>query len=78
MLKQTSLLAIKEREDFLLNLMSSPGSGKTTVLIKTIEMLRDELKIGVMEADIDSAVDAEKCHRQELSYTNSYFRSLSS
>lgn len=53
-------LLLKKEKTFLLNLMSSPGSGKTTVLIKTIEMLRDELKIGVMEADIDSAVDAEK------------------
>ena len=39
--------------------MSSPGSGKTTTLLRTIEALRDEFRIGVMEADIDSAVDAE-------------------
>ena len=39
--------------------MSSPGSGKTTTLVKTIELLKHDLKIGVMEADIDSAVDAE-------------------
>ena len=43
---------------FLLNLMSSPGSGKTTTLTRTIEALRDEMKIAVMEADIDSDVDA--------------------
>lgn len=43
---------------FLLNLMSSPGSGKTTTLVRTIEALRDELRIGIMEADIDSDVDA--------------------
>lgn len=43
---------------FLLNLMSSPGSGKTTTLCRTIEALRDEFRIGVMEADIDSDVDA--------------------
>ncbi len=43
---------------FLLNLMSSPGSGKTTTLVRTIESLRDELRIGIMEADIDSDVDA--------------------
>lgn len=43
---------------FLLNLMSSPGSGKTTTLTRTIEALRDELSIAVMEADIDSDVDA--------------------
>lgn len=43
---------------FLLNLMSSPGAGKTSTLKRTISMLKDELKIGVMEADIDSDVDA--------------------
>ena len=50
---------LKERGIFLLNLMSSPGSGKTTTLTRTIEALRDEKKIGVMEADIDSDVDAK-------------------
>ena len=50
---------LKEEKTFLLNLMSSPGSGKTTTLLRTLEKLKDELKIGVMEADIDSAVDAE-------------------
>lgn len=49
---------LKEKGIFLLNLMSSPGSGKTTTLTKTIEALKDEYKIGVMEADIDSDVDA--------------------
>ncbi|BBF44883.1 [NiFe] hydrogenase nickel incorporation-associated protein HypB [Lachnospiraceae bacterium KM106-2] len=49
---------LKEKGVFLLNLMSSPGSGKTTTLTRTIEALRDTLKIGVMEADIDSDVDA--------------------
>lgn len=49
---------LAEKKTFLLNLMSSPGSGKTTTLTATIERLRDELKIGVMEADIDSDVDA--------------------
>ena len=49
---------LKEKRIFLLNLMSSPGSGKTTTLTRTIERLRDEFKIGVMEADIDSDVDA--------------------
>ena len=44
---------------FLLNLMSSPGSGKTTTLSRTIEKLRDKLNIGIMEADIDSDVDAK-------------------
>ena len=50
---------LKKEKTCLMNLMSSPGSGKTTTLLRTIEMLRDEFKIGVMEADIDSAVDAE-------------------
>ena len=49
---------LKEKGVFLLNLMSSPGSGKTTPLTRTIEALKDEMKIGVMEADIDSDVDA--------------------
>jgi len=50
---------LKEKKVFLLNLMSSPGSGKTTTLTKTIEALKDKVKIGVMEADIDSDVDAK-------------------
>ena len=49
---------LKERGIFLLNLMSAPGSGKTTTLKRTVELLKDELRIGVMEADIDSDVDA--------------------
>lgn len=50
---------LKERGTFLLNLMSSPGSGKTTTLLRTIEALKEEIRIGVMEADIDSDVDAD-------------------
>ena len=50
---------LKREKTFLLNLMSSPGSGKTTTLLRTIEILKDRLRMGVMEADIDSAVDAE-------------------
>lgn len=49
---------LRQENTFLLNLMSSPGSGKTTTLTKTINELKDELRIGVMEADIDSDVDA--------------------
>lgn len=49
---------LKKKKLFLLNLMSSPGSGKTTTLSRTIECLKERLKIGVMEADIDSDVDA--------------------
>ena len=51
---------LKEKGVFLLNLMSSPGSGKTTTLISTINALKDKIKIAVMEADIDSDVDAIK------------------
>lgn len=51
---------LKKDRTFLLNLMSSPGSGKTTTLLRVIEKLKEDMRIGVMEADIDSAVDAEK------------------
>lgn len=50
---------LKAQKTFLLNLMSSPGSGKTTTLLRTVGSLKERLRIGVMEADIDSAVDAE-------------------
>ncbi len=50
---------LKEKGIFLLNLMSSPGSGKTTTLKQTVARLKDKWKIGVMEADIDSDVDAK-------------------
>lgn len=50
---------LKKEKTFLLNLMSAPGSGKTTTLKATIERLKNDLKIGVMEADIDSDVDAK-------------------
>ena len=50
---------LKQNKTFLLNLMSSPGSGKTTTLRQTIARLKDEYKMGVMEADIDSDVDAK-------------------
>ncbi len=49
---------LKQKGLYLLNLMSSPGSGKTTTLTRVIERLKDALRIGVMEADIDSDVDA--------------------
>ena len=51
---------LKKKGVFLLNLMSSPGSGKTTTLIQTINRLKDKIRIAVMEADIDSDVDAIK------------------
>ena len=50
---------MKSQKTFLMNLMSSPGSGKTTTLTGTLNALKDDLKIGVMEADIDSDVDAD-------------------
>ncbi|MBR5640896.1 MAG: hydrogenase nickel incorporation protein HypB [Firmicutes bacterium] len=50
---------LKEMKTFLLNLMSSPGSGKTTLLKQVLGRLKDEMRIGVMEADIDSDVDAK-------------------
>ena len=49
---------LKEKQTFLLNLMSSPGSGKTSLLLKLAEELKGKVKLGVVEADIDSAVDA--------------------
>ena len=51
---------LKEKKVFLLNLMSSPGSGKTTMLLALSRALKGRVRMGVMEADIDSAVDAEK------------------
>lgn len=54
---------LKEEKTFLLNLMSSPGSGKTTTLLALADKLKGEMKIGVMEADIDSSVDAEAMTR---------------
>lgn len=52
-------MQLKEDKTFLINLMSSPGSGKTTMLLALAEKLAGKVKLGVMEADIDSAVDAE-------------------
>lgn len=59
--RQAQLLreGLKKDRTFLLNLMSSPGSGKTTTLVKTIDALKGQMKIGIMEADIDSDVDAK-------------------
>lgn len=58
--KQADLLRdeLKKDKTFLLNLMSSPGSGKTTTVLRTIEALKEEMRIGILEADIDSEVDA--------------------
>jgi len=50
---------LKKKDTYLINIMSSPGSGKTMTLVSTIKALKDEMKIGVMEADVDSDVDAK-------------------
>ena len=50
---------LKKEKTFLLNLMSSPGSGKTTTLLRTIDILAGKYRMGIMEADIDSSVDAK-------------------
>jgi hydrogenase nickel incorporation protein HypB len=57
---------LRKNKTFLLNLMASPGAGKTSLILRTIEALRDELKIGILEADIDSMVDAEKIAAQGI------------
>ncbi len=51
---------MKADHTFMINLMASPGAGKTTLLLRTIEALKSKYKIGVMEADIEATVDAEK------------------
>lgn len=51
---------LSKEKTFLINLMSSPGAGKTSLILKTLEGLKNELQVGVIEADIDSMVDAEK------------------
>ena len=58
---------MQERRTYLLNLMSSPGAGKTTLILKTIEKLRDEFRMGVIEGDIAAMVDAEKIAAQGIS-----------
>ena len=69
-LADNDALAKKIREDlrkektFLMNLMASPGAGKTSLVIQTIRNLKEKLRIGVMEADIDSMVDAEKVAKE--------------
>jgi len=55
---------LSKEKTFLINLMSSPGAGKTSLILKTFEGLKSELRIGVIEADIDSMVDAEKVAAQ--------------
>lgn len=50
--------ALREKKAFMINVMSSPGSGKTTMLVATVRALKDQMRIGVIEADVDSDVDA--------------------
>lgn len=50
--------ALREKKAFMINVMSSPGSGKTTMLVATIRALKDQMRVGVIEADVDSDVDA--------------------
>jgi hydrogenase nickel incorporation protein HypB len=57
---------LKSKKVFMVNLMASPGSGKTSLILKTIEALRKDLTIGVIEADIDSKVDSEKIAAQGI------------
>ena len=52
--------ANRQKGTFMINIMASPGAGKTTTLLRTIDMLREEFRIGVLEADIEASVDAEK------------------
>ncbi len=54
-----SRAALREKNAFLINVMSSPGSGKTTTLVRTIEALKSDMAVGVIEADVDSDVDAK-------------------
>ena len=51
---------LRSKNTMLLNLMSSPGSGKTSLILRTVEGLKGSVRLGVIEADIDSTVDAEK------------------
>ena len=57
---------LKEKNVFFINLMASPGAGKTTLLTKTIEALKDTYRIGVMEADVDSSVDAQTIEKLDV------------
>ncbi|MBQ1757741.1 MAG: hydrogenase nickel incorporation protein HypB, partial [Erysipelotrichaceae bacterium] len=54
---------LKDRNVYMINLMGSPGSGKTSTLLRVIAALKDKYNIGVMEADVDGAVDADKIHK---------------
>ncbi len=55
---------MRKKQVFLINLMSSPGSGKTTLLVSLLNLLKNKLRIGVMEADIDATVDAQTIEKK--------------
>jgi len=55
---------LRERRVFLMNLMSSPGSGKTSLILSVLEHLREDFRMAVIEGDVDSAVDAERISRE--------------
>jgi hydrogenase nickel incorporation protein HypB len=55
---------LRDRRVFLMNLMSSPGSGKTSLILRTLENLRQDFRMAVIEGDVDSAVDAERVARE--------------
>ncbi len=55
---------VRDNKAYLLNLMSSPGAGKTSLILRTLEKMKNELRVGVIEADIDSTVDAEKVMKE--------------
>lgn len=57
---------LKDHGVFLVNLMSSPGSGKTSLIVRMVENLRAEFRIGVIEGDVDSAVDAQRVAREGI------------
>ncbi|MBN1664864.1 MAG: hydrogenase nickel incorporation protein HypB [Deltaproteobacteria bacterium] len=57
---------LSREKTLLINLMSSPGSGKTSLLLRTVEGIKDRIRLGVIEADIDSVVDAEKVAAQGI------------
>jgi len=62
-IENRSLLA--KRKKLCLNMISSPGSGKTTILVRTITELKDRIKIGVIEGDIQTDIDAERIRATE-------------
>ena len=70
--KENEVTADKIRDEFkkqgklMINVMSSPGSGKTTTLLRTIERLKDICRVGVMECDIDASVDAQPLKKGAL------------